>query len=169
MHRILNRGGQASRVNGVDDRVVRELVGSTVTAVMERRSTWTRWNLLAEAARASKTLRVASPADRLQLLERVAQVAIDEHCLQLTPPQLIPTVAAFTRADGTSVFRRHRAEVFTSPIILAAEDRLLAAATPTTALRLDDTTVAHVLGVHLHALSRLRPPFPTDFSLGRHG
>ena len=112
---------------------------------MERRSTWTRWNLLAEAARASKTLRVATPAERLKLLERVAQIAIDEHCLQLTPPQLIPTVAAFTRADGASVFRRHRAEVFTSPIILAAEDRLLAAATTTTGPRLDDTTVAHVL------------------------
>ena len=125
--------------------MVRELADSTVTAVMERRSTWTRWNLIAEAARASKTLRVATPAERLQLLERVAQLAIDEHCLQLTPPQLIPTVAAFTRADGTSVFRRHRAEVFTSPIILAAEERLLTAATTTTGPRLDDTTVAHVL------------------------
>ena len=145
VHRILHPGSRTVQVNAVDDRVVRELADSTVTAVMERRSTWTRWNLLAEAARASKTLRVATPAERLQLLERVAQLAIDEHCLQLTPPQLIPTVAAFTRADGTSVFRRHRAEVFTSPIILAAEERLLTAATTTTGLRLDDTTVAHVL------------------------
>jgi conjugative relaxase-like TrwC/TraI family protein len=146
VHRILHPGSRTVQVNAVDDRVVRELAGSTVTAVMERRSTWTRWNLLAEAARASKTLRVATPADRLELLERVAQVAIDEHCLQLTPPQLIPTVAAFTRADGASVFRRHRAEVFTSPIILAAENRLLVAAARSTARpRLDDTTVAGVL------------------------
>ena len=145
VHRILNRGTQF-QLNAVDDQVVRSLAAATVDAVMQRRSTWTRWNLLAEAARASKTLRVATPADRLQLLERVAQTAIDEHCLQLTPPDLVPLVAAFARADGTSVFRRHRGEVFTSPIILAAEDRLLtAAATVSAGPRLDDANVARVL------------------------
>ncbi len=145
VHRILNRGSRAFRVNDVDEQMVRALAAATVDAVMERRSTWTRWNLIAEAARASKTLRVATPADRLQLLERVAQLAIDEHCLQLTPPQLVPAVAAFARADGASVFRRHRAEVFTSPIILAAEERLVAAASSSTGPRLDDTRIAHVL------------------------
>jgi conjugative relaxase-like TrwC/TraI family protein len=145
VRRILNPGPRALRVNDVDEQLVRALAAATVDAVMERRSTWTRWNLIAEAARASKTLRVATPADRLQLLERVAQVAIDEHCLSLTPPQLVPTVAVFARADGASVFRRHRAEVFTSPIILAAEDRLLAAASSSSGRRLDDARVAGVL------------------------
>jgi conjugative relaxase-like TrwC/TraI family protein len=146
VHRILNRDPRAFRVNDVDEQMVRALAAATVDAVMERRSTWTRWNLIADAARATKALRLATPADRLALLERVAQVVIDEHCLQLTPPQLIPPVAAFARADGASVFRRHRAEVFTSPTILAAEDRLLAAATSSTAgARVDDARVARVL------------------------
>jgi energy-coupling factor transporter ATP-binding protein EcfA2 len=44
------------------------------------------------------------------------------------------------------VFRRHRAEVFTSSIILAAEDRLLAAAASSSVgPRLDDATVSRVL------------------------
>jgi conjugative relaxase-like TrwC/TraI family protein len=143
VRRIVKRGPPVLRAGDVDDHVVRELGASAVAAVMERRSTWTRWNLIAEAARASKTLRLATSGDRLQLLERVAQLAIDEHCLQLTPPQLTPVVADFVRPDGTSAFRRHRADVFTSPVILAAEDRLLAAATTTTGPRVDDTAGIH--------------------------
>ena len=147
IRRIFNPGPPALRVGEVDDEM-RSLAAATVDAVMERRSTWTRWNLIAEAARASKTLRLATPADRLQLLERVAQTAIDEHCLQLTPPQLMPSVAAFARTDGASAFRRHRAEVFTSPTILAAEDRLLAAATTSTGPRLERTAITRVLQHH---------------------
>jgi hypothetical protein len=127
-----------------------------VDAVSEKRGTWTRWNLLAEAARASKTLRLGSAPDRLRLVERVAQLAIDEHCLQLTPPHLLPSVAAFARADGVSAFRRHRADVFTSPTILAAEDRLLAAAASSTdGPRLDGATVGRVLATSTssHALA----------------
>jgi conjugative relaxase-like TrwC/TraI family protein len=147
VRQILNPAPRALRVDDVDEQMVRALAAATVDAVMERRSTWTRWNLIAEAARASKTLRLATPANRLQLLERVAQVAIDEHCLSLTPPQLMPTVAAFARADGASVFRRHRAELFTSPVILAAEDRLRAAAIVTNGTRVDEATVVRVLAM----------------------
>ena len=143
--RILNAAPRAQRVDDVDVERLRSLAAATVDAVMERRSTWTRWNLIAEAARVSKTLRLASAADRLQLLDRVAQLAIDVHCLRLTPPQLMPSVATFARPDGASAFRRHRADVFTSPVILAAEDRLLAAATTSTGPRLEQTAITRVL------------------------
>jgi conjugative relaxase-like TrwC/TraI family protein len=145
VRRVLNNGARGFRVGDVDDVIVRSLAATTVAAVMERRSTWTRWNLIAEAARASKTLRLAAPADRLQLLERVAQTAIDEHCLQLTPPLLMLSVAAFARPDGVSAFRRHRSDVFTSPVVLAAEDRLLAAATTSAGPRLGDIVITRVL------------------------
>ena len=150
VRRILNPRPPALRVDDLDERVLRSLATATVVAVMERRSTWTRWNLIAEAARASKTLRVANPADRLQLLDRVAQTAIDEHCLQLTPALLMLSVAAFARPDGASAFRRHHSDVFTSPVILAAEDRLLAAALrpPARGPRLEQTAIARVLQHH---------------------
>src|SRR5665213_473286 len=102
VRRILNAARRAQRVDDMDVERLRSLAAATVDAVMERRSTWTRWNLIAEAARVSKTLRLATPIDRLQLLERVAQLAIDEHCLQLTPPLLMLSVAAFARPDGAS-------------------------------------------------------------------
>ena len=129
----------------LDGAVLRQLAADVVDTVTEKRATWTRWNLLAEAARASKTLRVATPADRLRLVDRIAQRAIDDHCLQLTPPDLTPLVADFARGDGTSAFRRHRAEVFTSARVLDAEERLLAAATTMTAPRVNEDAVARTL------------------------
>ncbi len=130
----------------VDDAVLHQLATDVVDAVTEKRATWTRWNLLAEAAHASKTLRLGSAPDRLRLVEHVAQLAIDDHCLQLTPPDLTPLVGDFARGDGTSAFRRHRGEVFTSSRVLDAEERLLTAATTMAAPRIEATAVAHVMG-----------------------
>ena len=144
VRRILYTGPGTPRAGAFDDEP-RRLAADVVDAVTEKRATWTRWNLLAEAARASKMLRLATPADRLRLVERVAQLAIDDHCLQLTPSDLTPLVADFARADGTSAFRRHRAEVFTSSRVLDAEQRLLAAATTTNGPRIDEALVAHVM------------------------
>jgi conjugative relaxase-like TrwC/TraI family protein len=140
--RVLRADVQSVRFDDVGDEVLHCLAGSVVGAVMERRATWTRWNLIAEAARASKTLRLTSASDRVRLVERVAQLAIEQHCLQLTPPDLTPLVADFARADGASAFRRHRSEIFTSPTILDAEARLLAAAATTGGPRVDETVVA---------------------------
>jgi conjugative relaxase-like TrwC/TraI family protein len=148
--RVFHVGAHAGRFNTVDAEVLHSLAATVVDAVSERRSTWTRWNLIAEAARASKTLRVATPADRIRVVEQVAQLAIDAYCLQLTPPELIRPVEVFARVDGRSVFRRHRAEVFTSPQILAAEQRLLDAATTTTGPRADNAAVARTLAAPSH-------------------
>jgi conjugative relaxase-like TrwC/TraI family protein len=133
-HLVTLRAGQLSPEH------LEQLAKASVDAVAERRSTWTRWNLLAEAARATKTLRMVSTSDRLELLEHVAQVAIDAFCLPLDPPELTLTPARFLRPDGTSAFRRHRADIFTSPAILAAEDLLLAASRDLTAGRASSLT-----------------------------
>jgi AAA domain-containing protein len=90
---------------------------------------------------------MASTSDRLQLLERVAQVAIDSFCLALDPPELTLTPASFRRPDGTSAFRRHRADVFTSPAILAAEDFLLAATRDLSAARATNLTNRSLVAV----------------------
>jgi conjugative relaxase-like TrwC/TraI family protein len=143
--RALHHGTRAPRPSEWDDATLRQLAATVVDTVAEKRSTWTRWNLIAEAARASKTLRLGSAPERLRLVERVAQLAIDHHCLQLTPPDLTPLVAGFARTDGASAFRRHRAEVFTSAQMLAAEQRLLTAATTTNAPRITADELTSVL------------------------
>src|SRR5450755_4119147 len=69
VHRILDTGARTPRAGAFDDEVLRRLAADVVEAVTEKRATWTHWNLLAEAARASKILRLGTPADRLRLVE----------------------------------------------------------------------------------------------------
>ncbi|MFI5696470.1 MobF family relaxase [Kribbella sp. NPDC051586] len=95
---------------------------TTVLALQTKRSTWTRWNLLAEASRQSRLLRLATTEDRLQVLQAIAQDA-EHQSLSITPPATF--TSPLDRADGQSVFTIHNGEVFTSPVILGAERLLL--------------------------------------------
>lgn len=108
-------------------------VGQAVVAqVGEKRSTWRRWNLYAEASRQTMGLRFASAKDREAIIGLIVDAA-ENASLRLTPPDLITAPAAFTRADGSSAFRPRHHTVFSSTALLEAEDRLLALAAETTA------------------------------------
>ncbi len=110
-----------------------EAIGREVlAAVMTRRSTWTRVNLLAETARATRTLRMATPADRHELHHRVVTSALDQ-CVSLEAPELFTVPAEYRRADGASVFDRPDEARYTSTAVLDAETRLLTATNDTTA------------------------------------
>jgi conjugative relaxase-like TrwC/TraI family protein len=131
--RVTSPRPRALRAAAIGDAQLHELARRVVEETAGRRSTWTRWNLFAEAARATKNIRMADTEQRQMLLETIVEHAITSFCLPLTPPDLTVTPQAFRRCDdGASAFRRHRAEVYTSPHILGAEDRLLAAARDTT-------------------------------------
>ena len=93
-----------------------------------RRATWTEWNLRAEAARATRHLRLPSMQARLALLDRVVAVARDVHSVALDPPALVEVPEAWRRPDETSVFTRSRESAYTSTALLDAEQGLLAAA-----------------------------------------
>ncbi|MEV0792643.1 MobF family relaxase [Kribbella sp. NPDC050459] len=95
---------------------------TTVLALQTKRSTWTRWNLLAEAARQTRLLRLATTEDRLQVLEAIVQDA-ELQSIGITPPDTF--TAPLSRSDGQSVFTVHNGEIFTSPVILGAESVLL--------------------------------------------
>jgi hypothetical protein len=84
--------------------------------VEARRSSWTQLNLMAETARATRDVRLASVMDRMLLLDRTRYQATDE-------------LGALH--DPTAVHSAHawRAR-WTSPAILDAEQALLAATTP---------------------------------------
>jgi conjugative relaxase-like TrwC/TraI family protein len=108
------------------------LAETVLTSIQVRRSTWTKANLLAEAARATRHLRLASPQSRLDLLDRVVDAAL-AGCVGLEPPAVFHSPARFRRLDGASVFDRAGDEVFTTTAVLDAEARLLAALQDTTA------------------------------------
>ncbi|MER6400118.1 MobF family relaxase [Kitasatospora sp. NPDC001603] len=60
--------------------------------------------------------------------EAITAHALARLCLDLTPPDINPAFAPLQRSDGTSVYRRRASELYTTPAILAAEDRIVAAA-----------------------------------------
>jgi conjugative relaxase-like TrwC/TraI family protein len=118
-----------------DDLPLDELrrVGEVVVArVGQKRSTWRSWNLHAEASRQLMGLRFASTTDREAVLGLITDAA-ENASLQLSPPELTSTPAAFRRQDGSSVFRPKHHTVYSSMALLEAEDRLLDLSRTTTA------------------------------------
>ncbi|WP_172802666.1 MobF family relaxase [Brevibacterium sandarakinum] len=112
------------RADDVPLETIAELGAAVVEVVGEKRSTWRRWNLMAEASRQTMGWRFASMQDREAIVGMVADAA-ENASLRLTPPDLTSSPAAFRRVDGTSVFRPKHSTVFSSELLLAAEDRLL--------------------------------------------
>ena len=112
----------------------------TVGRAEMSRSTWTVWNLRAEADRLLREppasavaggLAFTDPAIRDAMLEQVVAVAVTKSVLMTTEPQL-EEPRALRRPDGVSVFVQHAAARYTSQDLLDAEQRLLTAArTPT--------------------------------------
>ncbi|MBD8054467.1 relaxase domain-containing protein [Rhodococcus ruber] len=112
--------------------VIDSLGHSVVEAVGEKRSTWRRWNLTAEAARQTMPYRFATTQDREAIVGMVVDAA-ERASIRLTPPELASSPAVFRRPDDTSRFRPVGSTVYSSPGILAAEDRLLSRARSITA------------------------------------
>lgn len=134
---------RALRANDVPLDEIAALGASVMTAVSEKRATWRHWNLAAEAARQTMQYRLASASDREAVVELVIDAA-ERESLQLSPPELASSPAAFRRKDGTSVFRPKHSTVFTSTELLDAESRLLERAVDKTGPRLAPTAVREV-------------------------
>ncbi len=112
------------RADDVPLDAIAELGQTVVGVVGEKRSTWRRWNLMAQASRQTMGWRFATMQDREVVVGMIADAA-ENASLRLTPPDLATSPAAFKRVDGTSVFRPKHSTVFSSEQLLAAEDRLL--------------------------------------------
>lgn len=117
-------GQPALTSDDIPEEVVEGHARMVLDGVAERRSTWRHWNLRAEASRQTMGIRLASPADRHRLTERIVGRATDLS-VRLSPPDPATVPDGFTRPDGTSRFRPRHHTLLTSPQILAAEDRLL--------------------------------------------
>ena len=131
------------RADDVPLDMIDSLGADVVATVGEKRSTWHRWNLTAEAARQTMAYRFASTEDREAIVGMVVDAA-EAASLRLTPPELASSPAEFRRPDGTSVFRPKHSALFSSEALLAAEDRLLERARTTTAPTVPLTTVERI-------------------------
>ena len=151
-------GGLATRVTGkstrcatVDSIDVHTVAAQVVARVETDRSTWTRWNVLAEVERACRPLRFATPADRDAVVEQVQALATGPHLsIRIAPPQLVDEPEQLRRSDGSSVFTSHASERYTTQSILDAEQHLLAAASPDTGRtghRVDAALVDQAIGL----------------------
>jgi conjugative relaxase-like TrwC/TraI family protein len=123
--RTRSAGEQAlARAKDFEPAQVDELAAAVVECVSDKRSTWQRWNLHAEASRQLMGTRFATTADRETAVERITTAA-EAVSLRLTPPELASSPPEFRRSDQTSVFRPRQGVLYTSHALLAAEDRLL--------------------------------------------
>ncbi len=126
-HQAADAPARVLRADDVPLDVVREVGLSVMAVVSEKRSTWMRWNLHAEASRQLMGWRFASMLDREAITGLVVDAA-EQASLRLTPPELASSPAQFRRADGTSRFRPYASVLFSAEALLAAEDWLLARA-----------------------------------------
>lgn len=123
--------------------VIAEIGQAVVEAVGEKRSTWRRWNLHAEASRQLMGWRFASMVDREAITGLVVDSA-ENASLRLTPPELASSPVVFQRDDGTSRFRPKHSTVYSSETLLQAEDRLLQRARATVSPTVALTTVEQI-------------------------
>jgi conjugative relaxase-like TrwC/TraI family protein len=112
--------GSAPPGVGVGADLIDVMADVTIAGVLERRATWTYWNLRAEAERASRHLRMPTTAERMDLTDRIVASAID---------RCVPIETGTTGEHERTPRPEERR--FTSTVLLDAEKRLLAAARET--------------------------------------
>ncbi|HUA49564.1 MAG TPA: MobF family relaxase [Solirubrobacteraceae bacterium] len=145
-HHILDTGADPLlRAEDVSRDELVALGQVVVEQVQEKRSTWGRWNLSAEASRQTISLRFATVEDREAVIGLITDAA-EAASLRLTPPELTVTPAAFQRSDGSSVFRPRHSTIYTSTALLAAEDRMLDLSRSMDGPALDPAGAAQIAG-----------------------
>ena len=147
------RAGSASPTGDDVDRLARQVLAT----VSEQRSTWTRWNLYAEAERLLRPLRLTDRAARDQLTDAViGRAASPSLSIRISEPALLAEPESLRRtSDGQSVFVGHGAERYTTSGILNAEEFLVSASRSSTDVAVDPIVVEAALAVH-EATNRVR-------------
>lgn len=103
---------------------VGDIAAVTLMEVTNRRATWGRWNLHAEAMRQLMGIRFVTTEDRVAALDRIVEHAETES-LRLTPEYDRAVPDAYLNADGTNRFQPVDHIAYSSQDILDAETRLL--------------------------------------------
>ncbi|GAA2963047.1 MobF family relaxase [Microbacterium schleiferi] len=143
--RDVNRDAEAPmplRAEDVSHSILNQTAARVVESASERRSTWSHWNLYAEAARQTMGWRFIATEDREAIVGMITDAA-EQRSVRLTPPELALAPVEFRRADGTSVFRPRNSERYSSITLLDAEERLLAASQSTAGPVVGAATLEH--------------------------
>ena len=106
--------------------ILADAARAVLEAVSERHATFSRMNVLAEAHRVLHGVRFQSPADRIEVAERVSRLALGSS-LPVAGPELCHTPALYRRPDGSSRLRPESRALYTTQALVDAEARLLAA------------------------------------------
>ena len=125
----------------VDAEWVTATAEKVLAAVEQRRSTWQSWHVRAEAHRHVRAAQL--PTDKVeQLVELLVTEVLQIRSISLTrTDDGITEPVMLRRADGSSVYTVAGSDPFTSARILAAEQRLVAAAGRTDGRIVDAATV----------------------------
>ncbi|AHI20865.1 MULTISPECIES: MobF family relaxase [Actinomycetes] len=139
---VLTRTPDASRLRAEDlgAQQVEDLAAVVVMTVADRRSTWTRWNLHAEAMRQLMSTRFTTPAERTAVLDQIVAGA-EAQSLRLTPEYDRAVPGHYVDGSGNR-FQSSDQVAYSSQEILDAEHRLLKHADDTSAPRLPSRMVA---------------------------
>lgn len=123
------------------------LARTAITNLGEARSTWSVWNVRAEAERLARIHHPTRSAQtHRELVEAVVAAAVSpQHSVRVDAPALIEEPELLRRSDGVSVFTQHASHRYTSRAVLDAEARLLAAANTPTATGLSGPFTAAAL------------------------
>lgn len=113
----------------LDEQQVRGAARHILDAVAEVRSTWTAWNIRAEAERMLRGGFI-SLAEQNATIDKVTKAAL-EASISVEAPSMTREPTQLQRRGGESVFIDHGAARYTSALVLGAEDRLLTATTAT--------------------------------------
>lgn len=142
--------GQADAVRRPSPAETAALATEVVRRVSSERSTWTIWNVQAEAERLLRSTRLGTPTQREALTAAVVEQATGpDLSIRIRPPELIAEPSELVRSsDGESVFVVHGGDRYTSGRVLLAEDALVAAARDESRTCVDEIVLEAALAVH---------------------
>ena len=121
--------GRSTPPAEVTDEWITARANQVIATVSQARATWTRTHVLAEALR---VVRVTGHAGIDRIAELITDAALTEPLSirhASSPDTDLGEPAPLRRRDGSSVYRQAGSQTYTSTEILAAERRILAAAT----------------------------------------
>lgn len=138
---LLSHGSGASllRAEDITAENLKEIAGGVLDQVADRRSTWGRWNVHAEAMRQLMGWRFATIEDRTAVLDAII-TRVEETSLRLTPEYDRALPAHYRSSEGNR-FQTADQVAYSSQEILDAEQRLLARTHDTSAPALPDRLV----------------------------
>lgn len=120
------------------------LVELAMTNLAEKRATWKRFHIEAEASRIAREHAPAHDLDVHDLAD-IISAGVMAASVDLTPPDLNAAPKAMQRADGESIYTVHGSQRFSSLDVLEAEDRLTRAAQTAGGLVVDPAAVEQAI------------------------